>query len=75
MAALMGHSKGVQFIPGSGGQSVPMAAAGSQPSPTTNVPAVIDGTPVRVVVIALASAVGLMALHTAGFRFNVAVSG
>lgn len=35
---------------------------------------VIDGTPVRVVVLALAAAVGLTALRWAGFKFNVGVS-
>lgn len=45
---------------------------------TTGVPApntvVIDGTPVRVVVLALAAAASLVALKWAGFRFNVGVS-
>ena len=35
---------------------------------------VIDGTPVRVVVLALSAAVGLAALKMAGFRFNVGVN-
>lgn len=35
---------------------------------------VIDGTPVRVVVLAFAAAAGLTALRMAGFRFNVGVS-
>lgn len=35
---------------------------------------IIDGTPVRVVVLALAAAVGLTALRWAGFKFNVGVS-
>lgn len=34
----------------------------------------IDGTPVRVVVLALSAAAGLTALRWAGFRFNVGVS-
>jgi hypothetical protein len=34
----------------------------------------IDGTPVRVVVLALSAAAGLMALKAAGFKFNVGVS-
>lgn len=34
---------------------------------------VIDGTPVRVVMLALAAAAGLAALKWAGFRFNVGV--
>lgn len=36
--------------------------------------AVVDGTPVRVVVLSLAAAVGLIVLRSAGFRFNVGVS-
>lgn len=35
---------------------------------------VIDGTPIRVVVIAIAAAAGLTALRWAGFKFNVAAS-
>jgi len=35
---------------------------------------VVDGTPVRVVVIALSAAAALTALRWAGFRFNVGVS-
>ena len=35
---------------------------------------VIDGTPVRVVVLALAAAATLAALRLGGFRFNVGVS-
>jgi hypothetical protein len=35
---------------------------------------VVDGTPVRVCVLALAAAAGLTALKFAGFRFNVGVS-
>lgn len=35
---------------------------------------VIDGTPVRVAMIAVAAALGLAALKWAGFRFNVGVS-
>lgn len=39
-----------------------------------NVVLTVDGTPVRVVVLALAAAAGLTALKWAGFRFNVGVS-
>lgn len=35
---------------------------------------VIDGTPVRVVTLAIAAALGLTALRWAGFKFNVGVS-
>lgn len=34
---------------------------------------VVDGTPVRVVMLALAAAAGIAALRWAGFRFNVGV--
>jgi hypothetical protein len=37
--------------------------------------AVVDGTPVRVVAISLAAALGLIALRMGGFRFNVGISG
>lgn len=49
----------------------PSTAAGPV-APTNTV--VIDGTPVRVVVIALAAAAALTALRLGGFRFNVGVS-
>jgi hypothetical protein len=44
-------------------------------APSAPVPTVIDGTPVRVAVLCLSAAAGLVALHAAGFRFNVGVSG
>ena len=34
---------------------------------------VIDGTPVRVAMLAIGAAVGIAALRWAGFRFNVGV--
>lgn len=71
MAALAGLTPGVQFIPGPAGN---VADTGAAPSPTTAGGTVVDGTPVRVVTIALAAAVGLFALKAAGFRFNVGVS-
>lgn len=80
MAAIMGlGNNAVAFVPGPAG-TAPAAgranpATSSGQSPTTHVPAVIDGTPVRVVVLAGAAAAGLWALHLSGFRFNVAVSG
>lgn len=45
-------------------------------NPVPNQPnlGVIDGTPIRVVVLCLAAAAGLTALKWAGFRFNVGVS-
>lgn len=41
---------------------------------TTSANLVIDGTPVRVAMLAVAAALGLAALKWAGFRFNVGVS-
>lgn len=35
---------------------------------------IIDGTPVRVVILAVAAAAGLAALRLGGFRFNVGVT-
>lgn len=70
MTVLSGLTPGVQWVPGPAQQ----ASAGQPMAPSTTLPAVIDGTPVRVVVLALSAAAGLMALHAAGFRFNVGVS-
>lgn len=52
------------------------SALGVDPSVTGSSPtlALIDGTPVRVCVLAIAAAVGLTALKMAGIRFNVGVS-
>lgn len=35
---------------------------------------VVDGTPIRLVILAGAAALGVWALRQAGFRFNVGVS-
>lgn len=70
MAALMGHTRSTVFIPGPAGQDT----SSNRMTPTTTFPSVIDGTPVRVVVLALSAAVGLVALHAAGFRFSLGVS-
>lgn len=43
------------------------------PDPSGGSRIVIDGTPVRVAMLAIAAAVGLAALKWAGFRFNVGV--
>jgi hypothetical protein len=51
--------------------TTPDAIPGSAPTSSS---VVIDGTPVRVVVLALAAAAGLTALRMAGFKFNVGVS-
>lgn len=64
---------------------IPVAMSGPTPggipiggpvnrTPTMPGSTVIDGTPTRVVVYALAAAAGLLALRMAGFKFNVGVS-
>lgn len=73
MAYLSGHSPGVGYV--AAPQGAYANGAVNATSPTTNMPAVIDGTPVRIVIIALSAAAGLVALHWAGFRFHVGVSG
>lgn len=70
MAVLNGYSGGVQFVQGS-----PAVDTGDITPPSVGNAAVIDGTPVRVVVLALSAAAGLAALHIAGFRFSIGVSG
>lgn len=50
-----------------------MQTAPNQPTAMTDT-VVVDGTPLRVVVICLAAAAGLTALRWGGFRFNVGVS-
>lgn len=54
----------------------PADGVGGPVNPVPNQPnlGVIDGTPIRVVVLCLAAAAGLTALKWAGFRFNVGVS-
>jgi hypothetical protein len=73
MAYLVGHSRGAGYVQAP--QGAYANGAVNAVSPTTNMPAVIDGTPVRIVVLALSAAAGLVALHWAGFRFQVGVSG
>lgn len=80
MAFLNGHSVPVYGMgtPGyaGGGAAAPSAAA----NPATMMDnargslAGINGTPVRIVVLAFAAAAGLTALKLSGFRFNVGVS-
>lgn len=67
-----------QVMAGSGAVAMSGAAGnrggvtpGASPADLT----VIDGTPIRVVVLALSAAAGLWALKIAGLRFNVGVSG
>jgi hypothetical protein len=76
MAHLMGHSKGAQFIQVSTPGAPQVAVGGPTNGAATDGmgTSVIDGTPVRVVVLCLAAAGGLFALKQAGLRFNVGVS-
>jgi len=68
MAKLMGYSDTVQYAPGTAYAQGAVAGVNAPQS------VVIDGTPVRVVLLALAAAGGLAALHWAGFRFAIGVS-
>jgi hypothetical protein len=72
MAVLAGHSQRVAWVPGPAGGTAGQPAG--TPGPTTATPTIIDGTPVRVVILALSAAAGLVALHAAGFRFSLGVS-
>lgn len=76
MAGVNGLSRRMSFVTAPGGATniaahEPVSAAGT---PATGVPAVIDGTPVRVAMLALGGAAGLILLRLGGFKFNVAVS-
>jgi hypothetical protein len=80
MAFIPGVSTGInpQVIMGSGAAAGPGAAGnrgGVIPGHSANALNVVDGTPVRVVVLALAASASLWALKIAGFRFNIGVSG
>ena len=70
MASLHGYQGGVQYVQ-TAPSANPAAVPGSDPSLNT---VVIDGTPVRIVVLCVAAAAGLTALRIAGFKFNVGVS-
>jgi hypothetical protein len=72
----MGFAYGVtpQFIPHTGQVNGSANPANAGPPQMTANAMVIDGTPVRVVVLAIAAAVGLTALRMGGIRFNVGVS-
>jgi hypothetical protein len=77
MAFIPGHSTSIspQVMVGSGAAAGPGAArSGVVPGANPASVNAIDGTPVRVVVLAFAAAAGLWALRLAGFRFNVGVS-
>lgn len=79
MPVLNGHpSAGVAFVPTAvnaptGG--VPIGGPTASPPTMQGRAIIVDGTPVRVVVYALAAAASLVALRMAGFKFNVGVSG
>lgn len=80
MAFIPGHSTGInpQVMAGSGAVAMSGAAGnrgGVVPGASPADLSVIDGTPVRVVVLALAAAAGLWAMKVAGLRFNIGVSG
>jgi hypothetical protein len=66
------YSSVIGVTPNTGTTGV--APVGANRGPASTGLAVIDGTPVRVVVLALSAALGLTALRMAGFRFNVGVS-
>lgn len=75
MAALSGLTGRVAYVTPPAASNVGANTPNNlPPTPSEGFPTVIDGTPVRVCVIALAAAAGLFALRTAGFRFNVGVS-
>lgn len=77
MAHLAGHSMGAQYVrvntPGAATIGVGGPTNGATTDGLTGT-SIVDGTPIRVVVLALAAAGGLFALKTAGLRFNVGVS-
>lgn len=52
-------------------QAPPAGAVGRMDASTTQV---IDGTPVRIVVLALSAAAGLFALKAAGLKFSIGAS-
>lgn len=77
MPVLNGHpSSAAVYVPTAtaapGG--IPIGGPTTAPRAAINNAMVVDGTPVRVVVYALAAAAGLFALRLAGFKFNVGVS-
>jgi hypothetical protein len=76
VTVLNGHT-----YPAYGGVGGPRSQANGAPQPVADFGSVsaggnlvIDGTPLRVVVLAFAAAAGLTALRLGGFRFNVGVS-
>lgn len=74
MASLVGYSNNVQYISPTNNQGTVAGAAAPISNGAQAVATAIDGTPVRVAMIALSAAAGLVALHWAGFRFSLGVS-
>lgn len=58
---------------GEGPRNRPMSAAPGQ-APEGSRMVTVDGTPVRVCMLAFAAAAGLLALKLSGFKFNVGAS-
>jgi hypothetical protein len=71
MASLTGYGNTYNGVPVTPPGAVQASIPGSDPGGNV---VVIDGTPVRVVVLAFSAAIGLVALKWAGFKFNVGVS-
>lgn len=74
MAVLNGlpGANGVQFVNAqTGGGGRPVGGGPADLDPNT---VVVDGTPIRIVVLALSAAAGLTALKWAGVKFNVGVT-
>jgi len=71
MAVLNGYGAPVMVATGAPQETTPNAIPGSD---TSRNMVVIDGTPIRVVVLAIAAAAGLTALRMAGIKFNVGVT-
>ncbi len=80
MGFLQGHSVPVygQVPYGAAGGAAAAPSAAQQPARIMDASrggfVGVNGTPVRIVVLAFAAAAGLTALKLAGFRFNVGVS-
>lgn len=77
MAVLNGHpTQASVMVPTGLGGGIPIGGPVNGPMASgASSTVVIDGTPIRVVILAFAAAAGLVALRAAGFKFNVGVSG
>lgn len=78
MPVLNGHpSMGAVYVPTAASAPTGSIAIGGPTTSPRSVEmgaVVVDGTPIRVVIYALAAAASLVALRMAGFKFNVGVS-